>query len=168
MLMRVALITLTLFVIIGCGQTTTAPKHPSSGSPLRSGKHYVSPMQATNEYFEETSRLTLAPGWKWPARPIGGVMPNGDRVMYEQGYGRQAADRFWFCSWAATATAARPDSARRHRALLRAFGIRKLYYYTTSLQGISKAYFKRELTAARRGRLSVLKKDVALNCRRAG
>jgi hypothetical protein len=58
----------------------------------------LSPEQTTVQYRTEASSLTLAPGWNWPAFPVRDRAPDGSPVKYEDGWGKQAADQYWFCS----------------------------------------------------------------------
>jgi hypothetical protein len=124
----------------------------------------LSPAHTTRDFRAEEATLRLAPGWSWPTRPIRSKAPDGRSVMYEKGFGKQAADYYWYCSWATSAVdrAAAPSS--RRIAVRRVLAIREKYFFTTALAAVSKPAFDRVLTSASRGDVRGLRRDVALNC----
>jgi hypothetical protein len=131
----------------------------------RSGKSVaLSPKQTTRDFRVEAASLRLAPGWRWPAAPILSVAPDGRGINYEKGYGNQAADYYWYCSWASRLTNSKISGSARRAALENVLSIRDKYYYTTSLASVSKPAFDRVLTSAEEGDLRGLRRDVRLNC----
>ncbi len=126
------------------------------------GEPYGTAAKLDLEYHAEARRLELAPGWAWPSDPVSPTV-DGHIMMYERGFGRQAADRFWFCSWAATASEARAGPEVR-LALARLPEIFQLYYYRVSLAPSSRSGFRREILHAQDGNLAALKQDMRLNC----
>jgi hypothetical protein len=117
---------------------------------------------AIGEYRDEATRLRLAPGWTWPKTPIPSTY-RGSEVRYEKGYGTQAADHFWFCSWAAQALETRPETEERAVAVDQLQTLRSKYYFEV-LNTKSKPYVERELKRARGGNLDLVQRDVELNC----
>jgi hypothetical protein len=129
------------------------------------GKHAgLSPRETTRDFRAEAASLRLAPGWRWPARPIRSTAIDGRGVKYEKGYGTQAADYYWYCSWGARLTDPKVTASARRIALENVLAIRDKYYYKTSLAAVSKPAFDRVLTSAEKGDLRGLRRDVQLNC----
>lgn len=122
------------------------------------------PKQARAEYRAEAASLTLAPGWRWPATPIPSTAPDGRGMMYEVGFGRQAADRYWYCSWATRAVDARVGPSARRQAVATAVSLRDTYYFKKALAPESRPFVDDLLARAQRGDLSGLRRDVRLNC----
>jgi hypothetical protein len=143
--------------------TTTeasVPKEPPY--KVAQGGTYVPEPTAELEYALEASTLQLPAAHTWPQHP----MPkpaSGTPEWYQLGYAKQAADRFWFCSWAAVATST-TDPKTRHDAVLRLQDITKLYYYTHALDAPSQPLLLNELKAALRGDLSAVRTDLKQNC----
>ncbi len=126
------------------------------------GPPYLTAVEATEEFRSEAAGLTLAPGFEWPAQPIAATAPDGAGMVYEKGFGRQAANHFWYCTWARTALTS--EGAARNAALAQAVQIKDTYYYTTALAFESRPFFDRVLANAELGDLSGLSNDVNLNC----
>lgn len=122
------------------------------------------PKRATAEYRTEAAALTLAPGWRWPAAPLAKTGPDGRGMMYERGFGKQAADHYWYCSWASRALDEQVAPTDRAQALTTAVGLRKTFYFTTGLAPASRPFVDGFLTRAEHGDLSGLRRDVRLNC----
>ena len=119
--------------------------------------------QATQEYQSEARTLTLPAHASWPATPIAAKAPDGSGMIYEPGFGRQAADHDWYCSWARHTISSAPGR-QRNKALSTLLTIRSRYYYTRALAADSKPAFDRVLDSASLGDMSALQTDVELNC----
>jgi hypothetical protein len=156
--MLLAVVVAASLVVIaarGHGQPSAA-KHPT----------YSDYQVATREYRDEAAGLTLAPGWSWPEEPIPATY-QGSEVRYELGYGTQAADQFWFCTWAVRAVEARPASADRIDAVRRLQVFRDMYYFKV-LNEKSRPYVDQELRRALAGELDLVRTDVEANCPQRG
>ncbi|HET6915264.1 MAG TPA: hypothetical protein VJP41_00615 [Gaiellaceae bacterium] len=125
------------------------------------------PKETTREYRAEAASLTLAPGWRWPSVPIASKGPDGRGMMYQRGFGTQAADHYWYCSWASRALDTHIKAAARRRAITMAASLRGTYYFKTALAPDSRPFVDNFLTRAERGHLAGLRRDVALNCPRS-
>ena len=148
-------------VLAGCAATNSAAvKQP----PYRvvNGATYVPVATADREYSREAATLELPPAHAWPQDPLP-KSDSGSPAWYEIGYARQAADRYWFCSWAAMAVNASDVRARRE-AVEALQGILRLYYYTNALDAHSRPQLAKEVTSAQKGDLTALRTDVQLNC----
>ena len=124
----------------------------------------LSARETLQEYRAEAATLTLAPGWTWPVAPIEDRAADGETIIYEPGFGRQAADFYWYCSWASRAIDRRLTASARTEAVDRVVSIRDKYYYTTSLAPESRPAFDELLANAERGRMTGLRRDYAVNC----
>lgn len=147
--------------LTGCASSgASVPKDP----PYRvvQGGTYVPGPTAELEYALEASTLKLPTGHSWPQHPMAKTL-SGTPEWYQLGYARQAADRFWFCSWASVAVKT-TDRKARHDAVLRLQEITKLYYYTNALDEPSQPLLLDELKTALRGDLSAVANDVEQNC----
>jgi hypothetical protein len=147
----------------GCASANALPSGQPTAAKYVDGVRYLPAAQATTEYFAEAAHLTLASGFRWPANPL----PNsqdGSPKMYEVGFGRQAADRYWFCSWARTAVTAPAASQTQRHAIGQLVKVKRLYYYTTALVPQSRPLLSTELARAAAGKLANLRTDVSLNC----
>jgi hypothetical protein len=122
------------------------------------------PIRATIEFRAEATSLRLAPGWSWPATPLAKTAPDGRGMMYERGFGKQAADHYWYCSWATRALDTRITPADRAQSVETAVGLRKTFYFTNALAPESRPFVDDFLTRAQQGDLSRLARDVKLNC----
>jgi hypothetical protein len=142
---------LTALALAGCGGG-----EPEAPPALTSA-------QANAEFTTETEDLQLAPDWTWPGDPLPSAGPDGHDQVYEPGYGRQAADHFWYCSWAATAVTSQ-DATTRTTALEQAGRITDTYYYKVALAADSRPALDAVLASAALGDLSKLQQDVRLNC----
>ena len=144
-----------------------APAPAPSQSPLAAryinGIRYNPAPWVTSEYFAEARRLRLAVGWTWPLDPIQAVR-DGQPVYYQTGFGTQAADSYWYCSWAATALQDSRHEPSERRAVAQLQRIRRLYYFTRSLDKNGRTLLSQELVTATRGNLKLLQRDVTLNC----
>ena len=143
--------------------TTTeasVPKDPPY--KIAQGGTYVPGPTADLEYALEASTLQLPAQHSWPSHPMP-PSPSGGPEWYQLGYAKQAADRFWFCSWASVASTA-TDAKARHDAVLQLQGITKLYYYTHALDAPSRPLLLDELKAAVHGDLSAVENDLKQNC----
>lgn len=153
--------TLLAACLPACTATSASvPKDP----PYRivHGGTYVPGPTAELEYALEASTLQLPPRHTWPQHPMAKTL-SGTPEWYQLGYAKQAADRFWFCSWASVAVSA-TDAKTRHDAVLRLQGITKLYYYTHALDAPSQPLLVDELKTALRGDLSAVLNDLKQNC----
>lgn len=147
--------------LTGCA-TTAASVAKEPPYKVVQGGTYVPGPTAELEYSLEATTLRLPAGHAWPQHPMA-KSPSGTPEWYQLGYAKQAADRFWFCSWAAVA-ASTTDAKARHDAVLRLQGITKLYYYTNALDGPSRPLLLNELKAALRGDLGAVRNDLKQNC----
>lgn len=132
--------------------------------PHASGLTAYTPKRTTRDYRAEAASLTLAPGWRWPQTPIANKGPDGRGMMYERGFGQQAADHYWYCSWASRAVDPKTGTAARQNAVNTAISLRDTYYYKKALAPESRPFVDNLLTRAEHGNLSGLKRDVILNC----
>ncbi|MCL6647789.1 MAG: transposase family protein [Chloroflexi bacterium] len=124
----------------------------------------LTPQQALAEYRAEAASLTLAPDWKWPASPVPSHAPDGPATTYGKGWGRQAADSYWFCSWASRALDPKLPAAERQQAIENALSIRTKYLYTTALAPDSKRALDRLLRNAAKGDTRDLRQYYEANC----
>ena len=124
------------------------------------------PKQTTLEYRKEAATLTLAHGWRWPMTPIASKGPDGGGMMYERGFGTQAADHYWYCSWASRAIDPHTEAASRQNAVKIAVSLRDTYYFKKALAPESRPFVDNLLSRAEHGELAGLERDVALNCPR--
>lgn len=118
----------------------------------------------TREYRAEAASLKLAPGWKWPRSPVRRTAADGRGVRYEKGWGTQAADYYWYCSWTSRVLDSHVDAAARRNALGHVLGIRDTYFFRTALAPVSRPAFDQVLTKAARGDVQGLRQDYELNC----
>lgn len=135
--------------------------------PTGAGSIGYTAKQADREYALEAAGLSLAPGWRWPRAPIAAKAPDGGEMMYERGFGTQAADHYWYCSWASRAIDRRQAPSLRRRALTRATSLKKTYYFTRALAPDARSFVRAFLARAEQGHLSGLRRDVKLNCPRS-
>jgi hypothetical protein len=150
MALLVALLVAAALLLSACGKP--ADKHPT----------YSSADVATVEYRAEAAVLTLAPGWSWPDKPIPSTY-QGDEVRYETGYGKQAADQYWFCSWAVRAVE-RPAGTKERAEAVRQLQTLTTKYYFAVLNPQSRPYVLKELQTARAGDLALVQRDIEQNC----
>ena len=114
------------------------------------------------EYRAEASTLKLADGWTWPGdEKFMTKTTDGHNVIYQPGFGKQAADRHWYCSWVNKALTAKTG---RDTALAEALKVRQTYYYTNSLQAESRTFFEGVLQRAALGDLAPIASDFQQNC----
>lgn len=147
--------------LTGCVATgAAAPREPTYR--VVNGATYVPVPTAEQEYRKEAASLRLPPAHSWPQHPML-ASEAGTPEWYQIGYARQAADRFWFCSWAAVATDT-ADTAVRHDAVQTLQGMLGLYYYTVALDPPSRPLLVTELATAQRGNLAALRNDLQRNC----
>jgi hypothetical protein len=125
------------------------------------------PKQTTLEYAREAAKLRLAPGWRWPSAPVASKAPDGRGMMYERGFGIQAADHYWYCSWASRAIETHLPASVRSRSITMAASLESTYYFKRALAPDSRPYVSAFLARAEHGDLAGLRRDVALNCPRA-
>ncbi|QYR23763.1 hypothetical protein KZ483_13230 [Paenibacillus sp. sptzw28] len=128
----------------------------------------MTPKQIMVEYRTEAASLTLAPGWKWPDSPVSSHAPDGRDFMYQKGWGKQAADLYWFCSWASRAVNPQLPEAGRQQALEHVLSIRTKYFYTTALAADSKPGFDQMLRNAADGKMDDLRGYYESNFPKAG
>lgn len=136
------------------------PKQPAFR--VVNGATYIPVATAKREYANEAATLQLPAALGWPRDPLAAT-ESGQPEWYEIGYARQAADRYWFCSWSSVATKA-SDRKMRGTAVDTLQHMLKLYYYTNALDGPSRPQLVRELSTAKRGDLTALRNDLRLNC----
>ncbi len=140
----------------------SACAQPNAAQSKAEQPTYSSADVATVEYRAEAAGLTLAPGWTWPGEPIPSTY-QGSEIRYEKGYGKQAADQYWFCSWAVRAVESRPGTKERAEAV-RQFQTLPSKYYFEVLNDHSKPYVLKELRMAREGNLDLVQRDIEQNC----
>lgn len=146
---------LSVAALAGCqGGSASAAKMPPA----------LTPAQTTTEYRAEATTLTLAPGWSWPAAPIADKANDGNGIVYEPGFGRQAADFYWYCSWVDRTLDTKLASTARQQALANVLAIKTKYYYTSALDPDSRPYVDNELRNAQLGDYALLENDFQLNC----
>jgi hypothetical protein len=124
----------------------------------------LSPDGTADEFRAEAAGLELAPGWTWPAQPVAAVADDGRGIMYEKGWGRQAADYYWYCSWASRTLDPRLAEAERRAALGHVLEVRTTYYFKTALAPVSRPAFEEILMSAEQGDVRKLRRDYELNC----
>ena len=122
--------------------------------------------QTAAEYRTEAATLQLAPGWTWPAEPIAAKAPDGNDNVYEPGFGKQAADFYWYCSWSARILDPAVTETDRKVALDNVVKIKEKYYYLTALADDSKPLMDSVLNSTQLGDYAPLKNDFELNCGR--
>jgi hypothetical protein len=165
-LLRCALALGAAMLLGGCAvgaatsRTTPPPAQPSDR--IVNGTKYVPVATAEQEYQAEAKTLRLPAAQAWQAHPLVAT-DQGSPVWYQSGFGRQTADRYWFCRWAAVA-AGTASSAVRGDAVATLQQMLHLYYYTTALDVPSRPQLVRELTSAQHGDLRELLNDLRLNC----
>lgn len=120
--------------------------------------------QTTAEYRAEAADLKLAPGWSWPEEPIEAKAADGLGIVYEPGFGKQAADSHWFCSWADRVLDGSVPPAQREQAKKELPKIRDLNYYTDALAPESRPFFDNILESTELGDLGPLRTEFELNC----
>lgn len=122
--------------------------------------------QATKEYQNEATTLKLAPGWKWPDKPLPSRAPDGNsEVKFEKGFAKSQADTEWFCSWIGRATNTKLSEKKRQRAFKNVLAIRSKYFYTDSLTPDSKPEIDQMLRKAKDGKTDKMKQFFELNCK---
>jgi hypothetical protein len=153
-------------LLTGCAVGSAAPvattAAPQPSYRIVNGTRYVPVGTAEQEYRAEAETLRLPSTQVWQAHPLAAT-DQGSPVWYQAGFGRQTADRYWFCRWAAVAAAA-ASPAVRSNAVTTLQQMLHLYYYTTALDVPSRPQLVRELTSARHGDLRELRNDLRLNC----
>ncbi|MGA9858739.1 MAG: hypothetical protein WBQ18_12820 [Solirubrobacteraceae bacterium] len=151
---------LAAIVVGGCAARSV----PNSSATYRviGGETYAPAPLATSEYVREAASLVLPVGDHWPATPVR-LSEAGGADWYGIGYGRQAADRYWFCRWSSLAVTTRSNEVR-NRAVSRLMAIFKLYYCVHALDAPSRPPLVAEMHQAQRGDLSALRTDVRQNC----
>ncbi|NEA35149.1 hypothetical protein [Streptomyces sp. SID13031] len=143
-----------LLTLSGCG---------GSADSDTAGQDGLKVTEMISEYRAEAATLKLADGWQWPAdKSFMAKTDDGHDVVYQRGFGRQAADRRWYCSWVGKALAG--DTKSTGGALAEALKIRETYYYTTALQAESKTFFEDVLRRASLGDLGPIANDFQQNC----
>jgi len=134
----------------GCGGHRGAASDP----------HGLNWKQYNGEYFRETHKLQLAPGFRWPARaPIAGSY-QGAAVYFEAGSGKRDADRYWLCSWARRWLGDRGSSV----ALRKLWTIKRTFLYQGATLPHDRHLYDDEITRAGLGDAGPLQNDVQLNC----
>lgn len=136
----------------------------SCGGDEPPGPPALSAADAEAEYRTEAATLTLAPGWSWPEEPVQATASDGLAMVYEPGYGKQAADYHWFCSWSDRTLDGTLPKAQRDKAAKQLPGIRRLYYYTDALPVESRPFIDEVLRSVALGDLARLQNDFRLNC----
>lgn len=163
---RVGLLAGLAVLLTGCAVGSAAPAAttaaPQPSYRIVNGTKYVPVGTAEQQYRTEATTLQLPAGKSWQAHPLAAT-DQGSPVWYQDGFGRQTADRYWFCRWAAVAAAA-TSPAVRSGAVTTLQGMLHLYYYTTALDVPSRPQLVRELTSAQHGDLKELLNDLQLNC----
>jgi hypothetical protein len=166
-LSRLVLLAGVLATLAGCavGAATPRASRPIPAPPsyrIVNGTKYVPVGTAEREYTAEASTLRLPAARTWQSHPLKST-DGGSPVWYQVGFGRQTADRYWFCGWAAVAAGTTHADVRRS-AVATLQKMLHLYYYTTALAVPSRPQLVRELTSAQRGDLRELVNDLRLNC----
>jgi hypothetical protein len=134
----------------------------------RGGKFTALSLQGTTrEYRAEAASLRLAPGWSWPSAPVRRRAADGRAVRYERGWGTQAADYYWYCSWASRVLDRKLGRSERRDALAHVLDIRNKYFFKTALAGVSKPAFNHVLNSAAADDVRGLRRDYELNCPKA-
>ncbi len=150
---RTIVIALAILSLAGCAERRNPSLPPA-----------LTPDQTAAEYRTEAATLELAPGWTWPADPVAAKAPDGDGNVYEPGFGKQAADHYWFCSWSSRVLDPATSDADRKAALDNMVKIKQKYYYLTALEADTKSYVDSLLSSTQLGDYAPLKNDFELNC----
>lgn len=145
-------------LLVSMGVVTACSSAEPEGPPT------LTALEATSEYLAEAKALTLAPRATWPKTPIAATAEDGVAMVYEPGFGRQAADSYWFCSWSGRALEVGVSDRDRKAAIAQLDKIRDTYFYTTALAPESKPILDKVLASTRLGDLAPLRRDHELNC----
>jgi hypothetical protein len=97
-------------------------------------------------------------------KPIAAKASDGNDNVFEPGFGKQAADYFWYCSWSAQILDPKVTGPDRDSALANVVKIKEKYYYLTALAADSKPYLDDVLRSTQLGDYAPLKNDFELNC----
>jgi hypothetical protein len=158
--MRLPKRTLLAAAGIAIASVTTA----SCSSEEPKGPPTLTAEEATQEYRAEARSLKLAPGAEWPVNPIQSIAEDGVPMIYEPGFGKQAADSHWFCSWSAKALETDATDAQRADAVAELEKIRTTYFYTRALAPESRPVLDKVLASTQLGDFGPLRRDHGLNC----
>ena len=82
-------------------------------------------------------------------------------------WGTQAADYYWYCSWASRVLDRNVGASERRAALEHVLDIRAKYFFKTALAPVSKPAFDQVLKSAATDDLRGLRRDYELNCPKA-
>jgi hypothetical protein len=88
-------------------------------------------------------------------------------MRYQRGWGTQAADFYWYCSWTSRVLEPRVAASARRKALTQVLSIRKKYFFNTALAPNTKPVFDHVLTNAEHGDVRSLRRNYELNCPKA-
>ena len=127
-------------------------------------REWVTNEEAKAEYYDEATKLELAPGWTWPNDPgYSDKAPDGARTLYGVNTGRVDAAWYWHCSWARTYFAAATQTARE-AAFVQVMRLRESAFYHFGLLPPDRTARDRVLDAAAAGDLTALREIIEVNC----
>ncbi|MGH4029427.1 hypothetical protein ACQB60_10890 [Actinomycetota bacterium Odt1-20B] len=129
-------------------------------------KDALTAKQTIAEYRHETSKLTLAPGWKWaPGSTFFKEKSeeDGAPIVYERGSGVSRAGGYWYCSWISRVVSSDLTEEQRSAALKKALGVRKTGYFKQAHPS-TKSSINDALDKAELGDVSEVQQDFDLNC----
>lgn len=142
-----------LVMIVGC-----------SGNSPRGSSEWISANQAKAEYVDESRRLILAPGWRWPEAPqYESKASDGRKINYGVNAGRVDASWYWHCSWARTYFAAE-SSRDRETALKEVLRLKESSFYRYGLTLEDQSARDNLLALAESGDPEQLKAIIDWNC----
>jgi hypothetical protein len=142
--LRAALL-VTAVLLVGCAR---------SGEPT-----YLSAVDTDAEYLAASTKLVLPDGVSFADPNHPAVAGDGNEILYEAGSGRNDAQYFWYCAWAATAVSA-ADPTQALANLERAHSM-ELW---NALDDNGRTQFADQLALAKTGDLSQIDWFVEANC----
>lgn len=151
-----ALLIAAFGALTACGTTT------QSSTPA--AVQWQTATQAIAEFQQAEQDLTLAPGWQWKANPMRIAGPDGRPQYYQPGAATNDAQLYWFCSWAAQAVHAAPNSADQYTATRQLESVRAKYLYQQGLSAPSRTMFDTVLGGVQRGDFQALHRYLVQNC----
>lgn len=149
-LRRVVIAMIVAAALTACGSTKPTP--------------WLTADQTAAEYFDEAHKLTLAPGWEWPAvQRYESVGPDGHQVVYEKNAGRVDAAWYWHCSWGRAFFAA-TTNAEREAALAEVLRLPQSAFYKFGLEQQDRLRRDKVLEQAAAGDTTTLLSVIEQNC----
>ena len=137
------------FILVGCG----APAEPT----------YLTADATDAEYIDASATLDLPAGAAFPDPNHASLADDGNAIFYERGSGRNDAQYFWYCAWAAEATTAVDPSG----ALANMERVESMELWR-ALDDNGRAQFANQLELAKVGDLRQVESFVDVNCHADG